>query len=304
MSATVDIIVPTYGQPEFTAKCFASIAQTAPPDSVRVVWVDNGTVRGPWTKDEDGNDVGSQMVWAEDHLTRAGVDVERVLLRENLGFIKATNVGMALSTAPYVMLLNNDAELPEGWLPRLLAPFSDAKVGIVGPRSSALTQWQSRVPLRAGWSVLADSRRQLSFFCCVIRRAVVEKIGYLSEEFGVGFADDDDYCVRARAAGFSLALTHDCIVLHHHRATFTAVYGDREWRRMLMQNAERFYKKHRTAPPAPVHPARSVEALPAPQQVGPVLLTPSQRREARRAALRRQRERSARDVQPSEDSGL
>jgi GT2 family glycosyltransferase len=287
MKKTVDIVIPTYGQPEFTAKCFQSIAATSPPDQVRVIWIDNGST----------GSLG--LIEHSAYLLEVGgFSVERILLRENLGFVKATNVGIAVSTAPYVMLLNNDTELPEGWLTSMLAPFLNSSVGVVGPRSSAPTQWQSGVESRAGWSV--EPTRTISFFCAMIRRAVVEKVGYLSEEFGVGFGDDDDYCTRARAAGFSVALAYDCTVVHHHRATFSAVYGATEWKRMLLANREIFYRKYnkisqqkmrllrrRQVPPPPPPPPPPPSLNPSPAAVPQ--LSPRERRARRIARLRLQR---------------
>ena len=247
MIPTVDIVIPTYGQPEFTNKCFQSIAETSPPGDIRVIWVDNGTVRGPWVNDEHGDDIGSQMVMAEDHLTRAGIAVERVLLPKNLGFVKATNVGIAMATAEYVLLLNNDTELPEGWLPMLLEPFSAfPSVGLVGPRSSSNQQWQGQITAVApppGW-VLLSSSSMLAFFCCLIRRSVFEKIGYLSEEYRMGLGDDDDFCERAKRAGFYLALRQDMTVIHHHRTTFRAVYGEGGWLKYQHENLAHFRRKY------------------------------------------------------------
>jgi GT2 family glycosyltransferase len=300
---TVDIVIPTYGQPEFTAKCFASIAATCHPEDVRVIWVDNGSAGALGLLEHSAS-----------LLEVGGFSVERILLQENFGFIKATNLGMAASSAPYVMLLNNDTELPAGWFQKMLAPFSNQAVGIVGPRSSAPTQWQSSIEARAGWSV--EPTRTISFFCAVIRRAVITKIGYLSEEFGVGFADDDDYCTRARAAGFSVALVHDCTVLHHHRVTFTAVYGQDEWKRMLLRSREVFYNKYhstetrrarvsrrlaarqRRFSPAPTPPAPlpAAPTPPAPLPAAPLTpLTPWQRRQKRaeQHRLRQRRRRRA-----------
>jgi len=247
MTIQCDIIVPTYGQPEFTAKCFESIALTSQPDQVRVIWVDNGTVRGPWKNDQHGDDIGSLMVMAEDYLTRKNFDVERVLLKENLGFVKATNIGIAMSTAPYVLLLNNDTELPEGWLPSLMEPFvTFPSCGVVGPRSSSKEQWQGQVPLETtppGWRCLPRNR-MLAFFCALVKRKVFEKVGYLSEEYRLGLGDDDDFCERVQQAGFYLALRHDLTVLHHHRTTFKAVYGDNGWLEYQKENIAIFKQKY------------------------------------------------------------
>jgi len=64
----------------------------------------------------------------------------------------------------------------------------------------------------------------------------VEKTGYLSEEFGIGFGDDDDYCIRVRQAGFRIGLSRTVMVRHDHRTTFNRAFGDEVRRRMQNHN--------------------------------------------------------------------
>jgi len=61
---------------------------------------------------------------------------------------------------------------------------------------------------------------KLSGFCLLMRRVVYETIGGLDEQFGLGFFDDDDLAVRARQAGFELAVAHDLFVHHYGSRTF------------------------------------------------------------------------------------
>jgi GT2 family glycosyltransferase len=231
----VDIVTPTYNQSEMTLACFRSLAATVPMwTTVRLIWVDNGSE------------------WRERSEVLSFLEGERIQhlrfwLPENLGFVKATNLGIAASTAPYLLLLNNDTELPplpgEDWLSRLLEVFElDPKIGLVGPRSSAAEQWQGRVPAGPGYRVLA-SNAMLTFFCCLIRREVIEQVGYLSEEYRSGLGDDDDYCERVKKAGWKLALRQDVTVVHHHRTTFRAVYGPEELQRYQAENLAHFRRK-------------------------------------------------------------
>ena len=68
----------------------------------------------------------------------------------------------------------------------------------------------------------------LVFFCVMIKREVINKIGLLDEKFGVGLGDDDDYCHRAEAAGFRLAFVGNLEIYHKHKATFKALAMLRE----------------------------------------------------------------------------
>ncbi len=54
----------------------------------------------------------------------------------------------------------------------------------------------------------------LPFFCVKIPAAILEKLGKLDESFGVGGAEDFDYCFRAYLAGFDIKYALQSYVLH------------------------------------------------------------------------------------------
>lgn len=108
-----------------------------------------------------------------------------------LGYAKATNEGIKVSTCDKIVLLNNDTVLLDQnkhqWLEMLDRPFDDPSVGIVAPvvqRSDA-----------------ADSDFAV-FFCAMIHKNVFNAIGLLNEEYGVGGCEDIEFCVEAKRAGF------------------------------------------------------------------------------------------------------
>ena len=62
--------------------------------------------------------------------------------------------------------------------------------------------------------------RRLGFFCVAFRRELVNKIGGLDEDFGLGFYEDDDYCLRSLEAGFRLVCLEDVFVYHRGSVSF------------------------------------------------------------------------------------
>ncbi len=63
----------------------------------------------------------------------------------------------------------------------------------------------------------------------------------LDERFGLGFFDDDDLALRARQAGFELAVAHDLFV--HHFGSRTFVGNGIDANQLLNENAARFAAK-------------------------------------------------------------
>ena len=82
---------------------------------------------------------------------------------------------------------------------------------------------------------------KLSGFCLLMKRAVYDAIGGLDERFGLGFFDDDDLALRARRAGFELAVAHDLFV--HHFGSRTFVGNGIDANQLLDENAAKFATK-------------------------------------------------------------
>jgi GT2 family glycosyltransferase/glycosyltransferase involved in cell wall biosynthesis/polysaccharide pyruvyl transferase WcaK-like protein len=156
------------------------------------------------------------------------------------GYTKSANQGLRQASSNLVVMLNSDSIVPYRWLERLIeCAESDAQIGLVGPLSNAASyqsvperidpsgDWATN-PIPPGWDVdqvaaglETISNRAfprvpfLNGFCLVIKRAVIDAIGYFDEErFPQGFGEENDYCLRAAAAGFDLAIADHAYVYH------------------------------------------------------------------------------------------
>lgn len=172
----------------------------------------------------------------------AGRDDRCVVMRNPLaqGYTKAANLVFDQSRADILVLLNSDTIPPPGWLAKLAGALdANPDLGIVGPLSNAAS-WQS-VPHRFAPDgtfcvnalppdftvtemaklVAAVSHRTVprvpfvNGFCFAIKRAVIDRIGtFDAEAFPQGYGEENDYCVRAMQAGFSLGVVDDAYVTH------------------------------------------------------------------------------------------
>jgi GT2 family glycosyltransferase len=76
----------------------------------------------------------------------------------------------------------------------------------------------------------------------MFRREVFDACGYLDEEFGIGFGDDDWFCWVVQNNGYRLALVTDIVIPHHHRSTFKEMY-QKETIQEMQNRAMSIYKK-------------------------------------------------------------
>jgi len=155
----------------------------------------------------------------------------------NLGFSGGVNLGVrrALAAgADAVLLVNSDAIVPPDCVGRL-ADFLDAfsDVGVVGPlllsranpdriasagltysrRTGRMRQLHEGEPARVhefGARLDVDA---VSGCVTLVRRTVFDAIGLLDERFFYSF-EDLDFCLRARAAGFRIAIAGHAIAYH------------------------------------------------------------------------------------------
>jgi GT2 family glycosyltransferase len=67
-------------------------------------------------------------------------------------------------------------------------------------------------------------------------------VGELDERFGLGFFEDDDYCRRARAAGFRIAIADDVFIHHELSAAFDSL-GPRAKQEQFERNRRLFEEK-------------------------------------------------------------
>jgi len=51
-------------------------------------------------------------------------------------------------------------------------------------------------------------------FCCLFRSKLFREIGYYDENFGLGYGEENDYCLRVLAAGYRMLVHRSVFVFH------------------------------------------------------------------------------------------
>ncbi len=164
---------------------------------------------------------------------RQGPDLTLVRLSSNIGFARANNVGIGKSRGRYVVLLNPDTIVTEGWLDQLIDEADkSADIGIVAPKllrpgnPPVLDSTGHVYHYRTGASVdrgrgerdtgRYDKATELPSCCfaaALIKREVLNRIGLLDPHLFTLY-DDVDFGLRTRLAGWRVVLRPNSIVYH------------------------------------------------------------------------------------------
>ncbi|MFA4029658.1 MAG: hypothetical protein GDYSWBUE_000951 [Candidatus Fervidibacterota bacterium] len=192
--------------------------------------------------------------------------------RSNIGYAAANNIGVALSSSPFVMLLNPDVLICKGCVERLvefMVEHEDAFA--VAPKllyPNGRTQPTCRsfpTPLALLYALLGldklmphskvfgrykmtwwkhDEMRQVEqpmASAMILRRDAFIELGGFDEGFPI-FFNDVDLCYRAYARGFKIYFLPDATSVHYHGAS------TRHLRERIVIESHisllRFYSKH------------------------------------------------------------
>jgi GT2 family glycosyltransferase len=242
---SVSLILLAWNRAALTARALDSLLASDIGDS-EVIVVDNGST-----------DATPQM------LARHAPRVRVLRLAQNLGFVRGNNAGIAAAAAGNdVVLLNNDLLFNQAdWLLRLReCAYGHAGCGIAGVR---LVDAQGRL-LHAGTRVLPDDGAGVQtasgrveidvgqytdadhivegvvFAAVYIKREVIAAVGALHEDY-VTYAEDSDYCLRARAAGWHTRLCGG-VTLRHDQHGSTG--DDAAWRARLLAEGRATFARH------------------------------------------------------------
>jgi len=213
------VIILNFNNQKLIIPCLESLIKAYP--KIKIIVVDNASI-----------DNSLQCI---DSLKYERLKIIRN--EKNLGFAKAVNKGIKLALkqgAEGVLLLNPDTLPSRGFLEPLLANPAE----IAGPilKFQRNGQWvydfggkvsfwigrtkhlESPSPRtyqfnKSTYGYNMYSIDYVSGCAMLIRRAVFEKIGLLDEKYFL-FFEDADFCLRAKKAGFKVALEPKSMILH------------------------------------------------------------------------------------------
>lgn len=234
------VVIPTYNHLEDCLKpCIDSLLKYSNIQDIELIISANGCTDGTG---EYVHDLIRKFNYLglENHIKLAWSN-------EPLGYAKATNAGIKLATTDYIVLLNNDVvfvEQPKNrWINLFERNFiNDPDCGIScvvkGPSDPA-------------------GRDFAIFFIVMIHRKVFDKIGLITEEYGVGGHEDTEFSIEAENAGFKILEAvekhwrpeigmhvGDFPVYHKGEATVHDKTLVPEWDKIFLENSLKLSKKY------------------------------------------------------------
>ena len=224
----IDIIIPVYNAHHEAKACLESVLKNTRGGTARITLIDDAST------DQRINDWLLEL----EKLTDAPLPLIVLRNMENLGFVGTVNRAMALSHHD-VVLLNSDTLVTPGWLERLVeCADNDPQTATVTPFSNnaeicSYPQLCGNTPANAfDVNSLVQALVEAHDghcpiiptaigFCMFIRRRALDRVGLFDAvRFGRGYGEENDFCMRVRAAGFINRLCPAAFVIHHGGRSF------------------------------------------------------------------------------------
>ncbi|MHB1682043.1 MAG: class I SAM-dependent methyltransferase [Bacilli bacterium] len=222
----VDIVIPIYRGFEYTKRCIESVLYYSQGINYEIVLINDASP-------ERGIIDFLGEIRNIDHLTV-------IDHAQNAGFVRSVNAGMKLHPDRDVVILNSDTRVYADWLDRLYrAAHSNDRIGTVTPFSNNATLCSYPV---IGESNIVDPEEEARLldalcsrvnsdqvipiptgvgFCMYIKRACIVEVGEFDEvNFGRGYGEENDFCMRALDQGWTSVAAPNVFVYHEGSVSF------------------------------------------------------------------------------------
>jgi GT2 family glycosyltransferase len=211
----VSIISINYNCAEITCEMLESMKKISYPN-FEVIIVDNASKENP-------DIIFEKHPW-----------IKFIKSEKNLGFAGGNNIGFKAASGEYFLMLNNDTEVPEGFLEPLVQRFlNDAKIGVVSPKiifhhSPGIIQFAGFNPINdltgrgtaIGFGKNDDGSFDVSMktsrahgAAMMVSKSVVEKVGLMADLYFL-YYEEMDYCERIKKAGYDIWYEAKSTIFH------------------------------------------------------------------------------------------
>jgi GT2 family glycosyltransferase len=200
MNNTVNIGMVTYNRLNYTKQSIESILATTTDYPYVLTVIDNNS--------QDGTQDYLKGLYKEGKIKNL------VLLNENLGVAKASNIAWQMEDSIYYMKYDNDIIAKKNnWLSPMIAALSNVEaVGMIG--YSVEPHWHNGLITINGYKLMPKISN-LGGACVVIPRRTQDKLGFWCEDYGVYSEEDADYGRRIEMLGLMNVYMPDTTAFIH-----------------------------------------------------------------------------------------
>ncbi len=215
----VSIIVPVYNQVDFTLSCLAAVQDNSGSLPYEVIVVDDCST-----------DATPELV-----AKLPGVTYLRS--ESNAGFISSCNRGAAAARGKYLVFLNNDTTVTDGWLTALHETFREQpRAGLVGSKlvypdgrlqeaggiiwrdGSGWNRGKFQDPASPEYNYLREMD-YCSAASVMIPRELFMELGGFDRKYAPAYYEDTDLSFKVAARGLAVLYQPLSIVIHHEGIT-------------------------------------------------------------------------------------
>jgi O-antigen biosynthesis protein len=240
----VSVIIPVHNKFSVTYDCLKSIHDASPKRSFEIIIVDDCS--------DDETILAALVVSGAVQVLRNAT---------NLGFVRACNAGAAVAKGKYLLFLNNDTLVKDGWLDELVDTFDQVpNVGIVGSKllfndgklqeaggiiwrlGDGWNWGRGRDPAEPMFSYLRDVD-WVSGAALMIEAGVFQTLRGFDDAFAPGYYEDTDLAFRVRALGKRVVMQPASEIIHLEGVSSGTDTSGPGMKRFQVINHAKFYKR-------------------------------------------------------------
>ena len=238
----VSIIIPVYNQFEYTYHCLEAILKNSGRCKYEIV-----------IADDCSTDLTQDL--------EAVVDGVRVIHNEkNLRFLLNCNNAARYAKGEYILFLNNDTQVQEGWLESLISVMeTDEMVGMVGSKliysdgylqeaggilwkdASAWNYGNRQNPGDSEFNYVHEVD-YISGAAVMIRTSLWKEIGGFDERFAPAYCEDSDLAFEVRRQGYKVIYQPKSVVVHFEGISNGTDVNSGQ-KKYQVENQQKFYDK-------------------------------------------------------------
>ena len=222
---TIDLLIPFHGKLHLLAQCLQPLLKTTISKGLTIHLIDDGSPE--------------QVDKLPDHAT--SIVINRIHLKEKVGFVGAVNFAWSQCKNDIVIVLNNDTIPGPNLIKNLAAVLeNDPEIAAVGPVSDNprdLFQFREQAPDHRVNYLQHSFTDYLTAACMAIRRAAIKEEWLFDPRYSPGYFEDLDLCCKLRHRGWKLSILESEYIHHEGSATFGS---EPDLAGLLQKNYSRF----------------------------------------------------------------